>query len=151
MSAAPTVYQIAIGTVNPNSYTVPQQVRNGSKIVKLNIEVDFVDVAITVGTFDAYVWFNIGGTQARPVPGAANPAVIKNQIMHQIGCLTQLFQSTAVGIASPWMHKFRLEINVPRSLQQINENDTIEFVFQTSIAAATSSVKFRCIYKEIYP
>lgn len=147
------MYQIAIGTINPNSYVTPQQVRNGSKITKLSLQIDYIDDSIVSenSTVDWYVWFNIGGTQARPNPAAINSSVIKNQVFHQDGTMTDALIFSNAGYGQPWKNSWRLEVNVPRSLQQINESDTIEFVIQGGPNTAHSNIKFRCIYKEIFP
>lgn len=151
-SVTPLVVQIAVGTVNPNSYTTQAQCRNGSLIKKLTIQLDVVDAAVNnVGTIDWYVWFNIGGVQTRVFPNVLNASVTKNQVFHQDGALVVSNQVTAVGIVVPWVNKWRIEINVPRSLQQVNENDTIELVMGTNVGSATTSTKCRVIYKEIFP
>lgn len=152
-SVTPLVVQIAVGTVNPNSYTTQAQCRNGSLIKKLNIQLDVIDSALSgaPGTIDWYLWFNIGGVQTRVFPNVLNASVTKNQVFHQDGALANQVQLSATGAYVPWVTKWRLEINIPRSLQQVNENDVIEFVLGTNIGAATTTTKFRCIYKEIFP
>lgn len=151
------VVQIAVGTVNPNSYTTQAQCRNGSLIKKLTIQLDIVSttpsatVANAINTIDWYVWFNIGGAQARPNPNAVNSSVLKNQIFHQDGTLVCNYIATSVGGIPVWKNSWRIEINVPKSLQQLNENDVIELCYIGSDTAASAGVKYRIIYKEIFP
>lgn len=149
---APNVTQIAIGTVNPNSYTTQQQVRNGSIIKKITVQIDlFSNSHDTVDIYDWFIWFNIGGTQARPTANLVNPSVIKNQVFHQDGALFTANQDTAIGVWLPRIASWRVEINIPRSLQQINENDVIELVQQGGANASTTNMKVKVIYKEIFP
>lgn len=152
-SVTPLVVQLAVGTVNPNSYTTQAQCRNGSLIKKLNIQLDVIDSGEpgSAGTIDWYVWFNIGGVQSRVFPNLTNASVTKNQIFHQEGALVQNANMTAVGAYVPWKNSWRIELNVPKSLQQVNENDVIELVLGTNINSATTSTKVRVIYKEIFP
>lgn len=151
ISAVPQVFPIAVGTVNPNSYVTPQQVRNGSIIGALTLQIDITDSQVnSLDTIDWYVWFNIGGTQPRPNPGATNASTLKNQIFHQDGCMalnTDLAAGSFQNIAKSW----RTTVLVPKMYRQLNENDVIEFVAQGGAAGAFTSIKFRCIYKEIFP
>lgn len=154
ISAAFQVFPICVGTINPNSYATATQCRNGSLVKKLTLQIDVVDLNGSGGApneIDWYIWFNIGGVQARVNPNLINGSVTKNQIFHQDGAMICMNIITAVGIEVPWVHKWRVEIMIPRSLQQINENDAIEAVFSSSVNAATTSIKFRAIYKEIFP
>lgn len=144
-------FPIAQGTINPNSYTTAYQVRNGSIISQIIVELDFLDQTAGVNFFDWYVWFNIGGTQARPNPNSVNVSVIKNQIFHQDGALWANISATAVGYLPIWTGKWRIVIDVPKAWRQVNENDTIEFVYITSTNTASSSLKAKIIYKEIFP
>lgn len=153
ISAVFQVIPIAVGTINPNSYTTSTQCRNGSLVKKITLQIDAVDFTATGqgNQLDWYIWFNIGGVQARVNPNLINGSVTKNQIFHQDGAMIAMNALTAVGVEVPWIHKWRVEINVPRSLQQINENDAIELVFSSSINAANMNLKVRAIYKEIFP
>lgn len=149
---APLVTQIAIGTVNPNSYTTQQQVRNGSLIKKLTLQVDLIDHNVnTVDIYDWFVWFNIGGNQPRPTANLVNTSPIKNQVFHQDGAMFLAEQITAAGVYMPRTASWRVEINLPRSLCQINENDVLEFVLQGGPNTTTTHMKVKVIYKEIFP
>lgn len=146
------VVQIAVGTVNPNSYTTQAQVRHGSLVKKLTIQLDIVDLSQgTVDFYDWYVWFNIGGVQARANPNNLNPSVTKNQVFHQDGCLDVKTNLSATGVYVPWIHKWRIEISIPPAFQRVNENDVIELVVQGGPNTNSTSLKARVIYKEIFP
>lgn len=152
ISATPQVVQIAVGTVNPNSYTTQAQVRHGSLVKKLTIQLDIIDISNgTLDYYDWYVWFNIGGVQARAAANNTNPSVTKNQIFHMDGCLTGITNATAAGVYVPWVHKWRVEINVPPAFQRINENDVIELVILGGPNSASTTTKVKVIYKEIFP
>lgn len=149
---AANVTQIAIGTINPNSYTTQQQVRNGSIIKKITLQIDLMSTNTnSIDIFDWFVWFNIGGTQPRPTANLVNPSVIKNQVFHQDGCMFTVQVTSAVGVWTPRVSSWRVEINIPRSLQQINENDVIELVQQGGANASNTHMKVKVIYKEIFP
>lgn len=105
----------------------------------------------SVDYFDWYVWFNVGGTQTRPNAGTVNSSTLKNQIFHQDGAIAVNGQLTAVGTYEPWINKWRVEINVPRQWQQVNENDVIELVILGGNNGAATSTKCKVIYKEIFP
>lgn len=145
--------QLAVGTINPNSYTTQAQCRNGSKVTKLTLQLDIVDDSIVsvVDYYDWYVWFNIGGTQTRPTANAINSSTLKNQVFHIDGTVTDQIVFTAAGFGQPWKNSWRVEINIPRAWQQVNENDVIELVVLGGPNTAHSSVKVKCIYKEIFP
>lgn len=152
ISVTPQVIQIAVGTVNPNSYTTQAQVRHGSLVKKLTIQLDIIDTAVAgVDYFDWYVWFNIGGVQARQAPNNLNPSVTKNQVFHMDGCVNYTIQSTAVGITSAWKHSWRVEVQVPPAFQRVNENDVIELVILGGANGGYTITKANIIYKEIFP
>lgn len=136
-------FDIAEGVINPNPYTTATNVRNGSIIRSINFEVDWLDSSGAPNSFDFYIWFNINGTQTVVNPsGGANISHTKNQIMHQGGCLAANLNT---------VHKFRFHLTIPNSWKQINEGDKIQFIFIGGANSATSSIKMRAIYKEIFP
>lgn len=145
------VLTLAQGTVNPNSYTTPLQVRNGSIIRQIILQIDFQGGSTSANFMDWYVWFNIAGAQARPNPNSVNISAIKNQVFHQDGCLYALISFTAVSVVAPNINKWRVVIDIPKSFQQINENDAIELVWITSNNNAQDNIKIKAIYKEIFP
>lgn len=150
--ATPLVIPLAIGTVNPNSYSNPTQCRNGSIITKLTVQLDFMDSQFnSLDAYDWYIWFNIGGTQARPQANLVNSSTLKNQVFHQDGFIVFNPQATAVGSTALWKNSYRLDLNIPRGLQQLNENDTIEIVILGGPNAGSLMVKAKVIYKEIFP
>lgn len=145
-------FDICEGVINPNPYTTATNVRNGSLVKNISIEVDFFDYSIATIYFDFYVWFNINGTQTVVNPaGGVNISHTKNQVFHQGGSMIANAQATAVGVYAGNPIKFRFNLAIPKSWQQVNEGDKIQFVFVSSQNSNTSSIKFRAIYKEIFP
>lgn len=101
---------------------------------------------------DWYVWFNIGGTQSRPFPDVTvDTSNLRNQIFHQDGTIAFNTDATFVGFVPIWKNSWRLELNVPRAWQQLNENDKLELVIGGGANAANIYIKVKIIYKEIYP
>lgn len=147
-------FDLAVGTLNPDPYTSANNVRNGSIITAMIIELDVADQGLVSGSFnfDWYVWFNIAGAQTIVNPaGGVNISKTKNQIFHQDGSMdTRIVFTSASGFA-PWVHKWRTVISIPRSYQQINDLDKIQFVYVSSNNTATLNLKLRVIYKEIFP
>lgn len=153
ISSTPNVTTIAVGTINPNSYSTPSQVRNGSLIKKLTIQLDIIDANTnSIEYIDWYVWFNIGGTQARPFPDSTvDTNNLRNQIFHQDGMLAYNASVTAAGYIPIWKNSWRVELNVPASWQQLNENDKIELVIGGGANTTEIAIKVKVIYKEIFP
>lgn len=149
------IVTLAVGTINPNYYSNNNNVRNGSKITKINLLLDFTPYA-TVPTdadvqmqYDWYVAFNINGAQVLPNPNAVGSSSLQSQVFHQDQGTFNFNGSNTNSMPS---HVVRLTIDVPRTWQQLNENDTIEFRIQKSVMATQQlGVKLKCIYKEIFP
>lgn len=153
ISSTPNVTTIAVGTINPNSYSTPSQVRNGSLVKKLTVQLDIIDTnPSSIEYIDWYLWFNIGGTQSRPFPDlTVDTSNLRNQIFHQDGTACYFGQATAASYVVPWKNSWRLEVNVPRAWQQLNENDKIELVVGGGANVAGILIKVKVIYKEIFP
>lgn len=152
ISATPKVIAFAVGTVNPNSYSNDTQCRNGSIITNAILQIDIIDQQLNSLDFiDWYVWFNIGGTQTRPQANLVNSSTLKNQVFHQDGGLFVSLQATAVGSTVPWKGSWRLPLKIPKALQQLNENDTLELVIQGGPNSSSVTTKVKIIYKEIFP
>lgn len=140
---------LAVGTLNPDPYTNANNVRNGSIIRQLIVEIDAAVAAGTINeqsALDWYVWFNIAGSQTVVSPTLLNASTTKNQVFKQDGSLIEHTQSGGV-----WLHKWRLVIDIPRSYQQINDLDKIQFVYRWFGADSVHDLKYRFIYKEIFP
>lgn len=146
-------YILAVGTENPDPYTNVTNVRNGSIIRQIILQIDFANTstADNVDAIDWYVWFNINGAQTKPSNTNPNASHLKNQIFHQDGALLPVKNWTNVGFQYAPVAKWRVVINIPRTYQQINLGDTIELVMTSQINAANMSYKITAIYKEIYP
>lgn len=148
-----TIIVLAVGTENPDPYTNATNVRNGSLVRQLILQFEWL-AAENGGQPDAidwYVWFNINGAQTRPSNTFPNGSHLKNQIFHQDGTMSRSSSITNVGYTWVPVNKWRLVIDIPRSYQQINLGDQIEFVMTTQTNIAGSDYKLTCIYKEIFP
>lgn len=144
--------QLALGTLNPDPYTNVTNVKAGSKIFALELQIDMCQEITGIDYVDWYIWFNINGVQAQPRPDIAGSSHLKNQIMHQEGALFQNGQNlTSVGVVKLDPKVWRLNIRIPRGWQQINDGDSIEFVYRFSNAGINHDTKIKCIYKEIFP
>lgn len=144
---------LAVGTLNPDPYTVQTNVKNQNIITKITLQIDSGiqgNLAFEEDLFDWFVWFNINGAQATPDPTGTNLSHLKNQIFHQDG---QLYNKIAATATQAFFKNgvWRIEINIPRAWQQINDGDTIEFVYKWTQASAVHDLKFRAIYKEVFP
>lgn len=150
--AAVKTIDIAVGTENPDPYTNPTNVRNGSLITAITCQIDFDATLVSTVGFDWYVWFNIAGAQAVVNPaGGVNISKTKNQIFHQDGGIQDTIADTAAAITNVGIMKWRLTINIPKSYQQINFGDKIQFVYYSTVGGGANNLKYRFIYKEIYP
>lgn len=139
---------LAKGVLNPDPYTNHNNVRNGSLIKAITIQLDWaVDVSPHEEVLEWYVWFNVGGAQTQPDPQAVGNSILKNQVFHQDGGFAALFSS--IGAVRP--RSWRVTVMVPRSLQQINESDQIELVMKTGDNSASCAYRVCAIYKEYFP
>lgn len=153
--SAITAIDLAIGTLNPDPYANPgNQVRPGSIITALNVQIDWLQGGGSVShddSFEWYVWFNVNGAQTVPDPQNTNLSHLKNQIFHQDGAISSREFYTGVGIEIPQVSKWRLVLRVPKWAQQVNEGDKISIVFRSAVASTTSAYRITVIYKEIFP
>lgn len=153
LSAAGNGVTLAVGTENPDPYTNVTNVRNGSIIRQIILQIDWLKFENSQyhESYEWYVWFNINGAQTQPDPQSTNASHLKNQIFHQDGTICAVVQATAVGLLTPREHKWRVVINIPRAYQQLNVGDKIELVHRTVNATADSDYRIVAIYKEIFP
>lgn len=152
--SAITIQDLAIGTLNPDPYTsVGNQVRPGSiiKAITLQIDVAISDGATHHDGFEWYIWFNVNGAQTVPDPQAVNTSHLKNQVIHQDGCVFDYTVLTAIGVVPPNTAKWRLVINLPKWAQQVNQGDKISIVYRNTVNAAVADLRITAIYKEIFP
>lgn len=153
ISAAGNGVTLAVGTLNPDPYTNVTNVRNGSIIRQIHLQIDVLwqDSAAHHDSYEWYVWFNINGAQTQPDPQSTNASHLKNQIIHQDGRITSNVVFSSVGIFEPRVSRWRLVINIPRWAQQLNDGDKIELVHRNAVNAAIVDYRIVAIYKEIYP
>lgn len=148
--------RLALGTLNPDPYTNVDNVKAGSIIRALEIQLDVVaenaHFSGNIDYMDWYVWFNINGVQVAARPDIVGGSHLKNQVFHQEGGLfREAQQVTAVGIVSMVPMTWRLSLVLPRQWRQVNDGDTIELVYRYSDATVNHDLKLKCIYKEYFP
>lgn len=147
---------LAVGTENPDPYTNPTNVRNGSIIRSIELQIDMMMNAGTASTFtdfvDWYLWYNINGAQSAPSPYNVNASHLKNQVFHMDGCMFETL-STGIAYSSGYTQTrtWRVRIHIPRGYQTIQLGDQIELKYYRSGSPANFDIKVTAIYKEIYP
>lgn len=155
-SSTQTLLEIAKGVMNPDPFTNPTNVRAGSIIGQLTVQLDVVLDRTIFGNYDAlyfdwYVGYNINGSQTMPtadnVMGSAG-ADLLNQVFHQDGCIFSFADTTTT--AEQTVKSWRLNIDIPKAWKKVNRGDTINLYFKFN-AAIKSWVKIRVIYKEYFP
>lgn len=144
------------GKLNPDYTASNTDVRAGSKVTKLTLQVDVCPLFPTDSTnavqYDWYIAYNIANAQTLPAPNAVGGSDVLSQIFHQDGSYIQMLNS-GTGV---WQKGdvYRLSLAIPTSWQTINRDDQIVFGIIKSSMNNTSNaleVKLKCIYKEIYP
>lgn len=148
---------MAKGTVNPSNYVNITDVRNGSKIFGILLQLDFAlhGATLTSDTsgsmvYDWTVDFNINGAQTLPNPNTIGSSPLQTQVFHQDGGIFPIGSTS--GGSSPNTHVVRLFVAIPKAWSQINDNDVIALRVQKSAMTTISlDVKIRAIYKEIFP
>lgn len=154
VGAATRTVQLVQGVLNPDPFVNVTNVKAGSKVTHLEIQLDINADSLNGGTityFDCYVWFNINGAQGTPLPTLVGANHLKNQVFHQEGALMDTYVSrTDVGWVRQNPKVFRMSISIPRQWQQINDGDTIELVYRYS-SALNFTTKVKAIYKEFFP
>lgn len=147
------ILTLAVGTFNPNYVTNSNNVKAGSKIAKMLLQIDAVayppNDANSALIFDWFVCFNIAGAQTFAAPNSAASDTKTNQIFHQEQGILSL--PTALGGVPP-PYVMRLSIDIPKSWQILNDLDTIELhIAKNVLVSAAFFFKVKAIYKEIYP
>lgn len=148
---------LAKGTINPNYVTTNTDVRNGSKITKITLEIDIIPTvsydANQLCFYDWYIAFNVAGAQTLPNPNTVGGSDLLNQVFHQDQGIFQFVSANNSGPVNS-AHVIRLSLNIPRTWQVLNRDDQIQLLVQKSALATTGNslqFKVKCIYKEIYP
>lgn len=149
-SGANTVI-IAKGVLNPDPYTNNTDVKAANKIFGVTVQIDYTPAQnAPVGDylFDWYIGFNINGAQPMPTVGNTGASHINSQIFHEDGAIQQNGAVTASTVGKTW--RFRLAL--PKSWSSFNDGDQLEFHYLTAgPASAAHDIKWKFIFKEIYP
>lgn len=149
ITAAQVTQAVVQGVLNPDPFTNITNVKAGSIVRALIIQIDASVLSGVAGdaTFDWHVTYSINNAQSLPAPNSVGPSHLKNQVFHQDGAL---LSSTATSPSRPAV--FRALVRIPKSWQQINDGDTIyiNWIF-SGIAGSSYNVKLRCIYTEYFP
>lgn len=155
VGAATRTVQLALGTLNPDPYTNVTNVKAGSKVTVITVQLDTNVEAPAAGHFpdyfDWFLWFNINGAQTTPRPDLVGQSHLKNQIFHQDGAIEFVSGITAANTLVAKGLTWRAHIVIPRQWQIVNDGDTIELVYRWADGTNTHDTKVKAIYKEIYP
>lgn len=155
-STSKTSIELVKGVLNPDYTANPTNVRVGSIVtgimIQLDVCMDTADFQANPVYFDWYVNYNIDGqqTSALPNPGSVGPSDLMNQIFHEDGALIPMNTSASVGAINARMNTWRLYLRIPKSYQKIMRGDIIQLVFKFD-SAVKMWLKGKFIYKEIFP
>lgn len=155
-STTKTSLEIVKGVLNPDYSANPTNVRVGSIVTGLNIQIDVcTDIASTNANpvyFDWYICYNIDGQQTAqlPNPGSVGTSDLLGQIFHEDGALIPISGAASTGGTNARNASWRLYVAIPRGYQKIMRGDLIQLVFKFD-TAIKMWFKAKVIYKEIYP
>lgn len=146
---------LAKGTINPNYITNNTDIRNGSIIRSMTLQ---LDISVNNPTdangsidYDWYVGFNIANAQSLPNPNSVGGSDLAPQIFHQDQGQFGMSTTAGTGVC-PASHVVRLVLKVPRSWSKFANDDQLQFRIQKSVTNGTALlVKLRAIYYEIFP
>lgn len=153
-STTKSTFEIVKGVLNPDYTANPSNVRVGSIVTGIMLQIDVCqDVADTNANpvyMDWYVSYNIDSGQSLPNPGAVGSSDLMGQIFHEDGCLIPINTASASGALNSMPKSWRTYVSIPRSYSKIMRGDVIQFVFKFD-TAVKMWMKVKAIYKEIYP
>lgn len=140
---------IAIGAINPDPFTNLNQVRAGSYVQAVSIQLDFaIDDAVAVGNpvlLEWFIWYNINGAQTPPTPLLIGQSHLKNQVFIADGALVSAQDARRGAV-------FRLILRIPKTYQMINDGDKITLRYKyISGTAVNCDTRWKFIYKEYFP
>lgn len=153
-STTKSTVELAKGVLNPDYSANPSNVRVGSVVTGMVIQ---LDVTPDEGSFNAnpvyfdwYIGYNIDGAQTQPNPGAVGSSDLMSQVFHEDGSLSLL--PTAAQLAGQFLKQtsWRLYVKIPKSYQKLMRGDIINLVFKFD-TAIKHWIKVKVIYYEIFP
>lgn len=147
------IVTLAVGAFNPNYVTNANNVKAGSKVASLHLQIDAIayppNDTNSALIFDWFICFNIAGSQTFVAPNTVASDTKTNQIFHQDQGMLSL--PTAVGGVPP-PYVWRGVVKIPKSWMIVNDTDTIELhIAKSAMATCALYFKIKAIYKEIYP
>lgn len=157
-SSAQSTVLLAKAVINPDPYTNNFEVRAGSIVGAMTIELDvtldpqsFAAAHLPV-YFDWGLFYNINDQQTAPTvdaPMSSAGADMLNQLFHLDGTIINgpINSPTADNNVFHW----RTQVAVPKSWSKMLRGDTIRLLFKFSDATSKFWIKVRVIYKEYYP
>lgn len=147
---------LAVGTLNPDPYTNPTNIKATNIIRKIILLIDVglqgdEFAAASIVDFDVYLGFNINGAQPMPIASSVMTSHISNQVFWQEQA--KMFLTTgAAATAQPKSSIWRVEVKIPPSWSKLGDGDTLELHWSVQAGAGvTWNVKWTAIYKEVYP
>lgn len=153
-STTKSTIELAKGVLNPDYSANPTNVRVGSIIKGLSIQLDVcMDVADSNANpvyMDWYIGYNIDGAQTQPNPGSVGSSDLMSQVFHEDGCLIPINTATSVGAINARMNTWRLYVKIPRSWEKLMRGDIINLVFKFD-TAVKMWLKAKVIYYEVFP
>lgn len=153
-STAKSTLEIVKGVLNPDYTANPSNVKVGSLVTGMVLQIDVVsDVPITNANpvyFDWYIGYNIDQGQTLPNPGAVGSSDLMGQVFHEDGSLIPVPSATTTSSAQNHPAVWRTYVKIPKSYRKIMRGDVIQFVFKFD-TAVKMWLKVKAIYYEVYP
>lgn len=146
--------QIARGVLNPDPFINVTNCKAGSILGSISCFIDIgyePNVAIGADTLDWYIGYNIDASQTIGDPQAVGGSHLRNQIFRMDQAVRNGNTVASTTVVPPKDIVFRFVLSIPRTWKQINDGDTLNFVYKFSNAAAVHDVKTLFIYKEYFP
>lgn len=142
------------GVLNPDYTANPSNVRVGSIVTGIMIEMDVAADIASINAnpvyFDWYVGYNIDGAQTQPNPGSVGSSDLMGQVFHEDGALFPLNSAVQTAAGTIKLATWRTYVSIPKGYQKLMRGDIINIVFKFD-TAVKFWLKAKIIYKEIYP
>lgn len=140
---------IVIGAINPDPFTNLNQVKAGSYVQALSVEMDYncdtPPAAANPAVLEWFIWYNINGAQTPPTPLLVGQSHLKNQVFMQGG---GLFTNADARRAA----SFRFMLRIPKAYQMINDGDKITLRYKYIQGTPDNfDTRWKFIYKEYFP
>lgn len=153
-STTQSTFEIAKGVLNPDYSANPSNVRVGSIVkgivIQLDVVADTTDSNTNPVYFDWYVGYNIDSAQTVPTAGSVGSSDLMSQVFHEDGALLKF--PTVAGTNGQYQNipTWRLYVRIPKSWEKLMRGDKIFLAFKFD-TAVKCWVKIKAIYYEVYP